>query len=253
MELPTQDPEEPSQVGESSRASGGLDSSEAGCEIQTRYEEWGPVVKAVETATRDAFPSSPPFSADTAAEFRSYWSHVFVGLRDSVLANPDIPEYLTSPPLKEFRIRWFDELDPLCCPYGDPDFMPSITIRRDTGVTKVDLVESLNAALYGESPATVYHQDSYDHSTPDGETDGEVVEPTTNDDVQDVIPNQGLLIYQSDWMIEGGGEDGRREVYTEIYAGREAPAIWLYCCSLDQFAEKRRAVEEEERKRDETR
>ncbi len=245
MASPPQDPKEPFQVGESSSASGESDSSsDAGSDIETRYEEWGPVVEAVQTVTRDAFPSSPSFSPDSAAEFRSYWNNVFVGLRESVLANPDINEYLTSPPSKKFLIRFFDEPDPTCCPCGHPDVKPSIKIKRDTGVTKVDLVESLNAALYGESPAAVYRRDLGNYRTPAGEMNGEGTELAENDNMQNAIQNQGLLVYSSDWMSGGRGKDGRREVYI----GRDDPAIWMYCCSLDQFAERRRAIEKAERK-----
>ncbi|KUI52629.1 hypothetical protein VP1G_00177 [Cytospora mali] len=116
-------------------------------------ETWRPT-------TREAFPPQPtlrPIRArhTGAASSRTYNSRV--------LADPTIPEHLTSPPSNTFAIALFTQRTPtargVCavCRMSSP----SLTLESDegAGLAKGDLVRGLMGYLYGREMPFVYDQD----------------------------------------------------------------------------------------------
>ncbi|KPM42465.1 hypothetical protein AK830_g4105 [Neonectria ditissima] len=174
-------------------------------------EKWQGVVSAIDAATREAFPSSPPFDSSPVA-FNSYWHGVFTSLHDSVMSDPKIPTFLTDPSVKKFTVTLFDERDALGCPCCLPDVDPNISLQNDTGVTKGDFIRGFNAYMYGESSPKIH------------EADGTKA-------AQDVA---GALVYATDWMSVGLDEEsGGKGVYDQ-----EEPNIVMYCCRPELFKEK---------------
>lgn len=193
-------------------------------------EKWNEAVEAVLAATRTAFPSSPAYDAASSGTFQSYWRGVFAQLHKQVTSDSHIPEYLTSPPCKEFVINVFGhgvdkDKDGFSCPCCLPWVEPSVKLQNEAGVTKGDLVKGLGEFLYGEGLPRVYIED---------------------EEANDVVPEEeergkrtGVLVHGADWMSEGGieSENGERYVYTGGWIGRPA-IIWMYCCQPGEFADK---------------
>lgn len=175
-------------------------------------EKWPKLVNAIVAATREAFPSSPPFHPASPFEFQSYWHDTFSRLRDSVLSDPDIPEIVTSPPVKEFDINLFSQKHALGCPCCLPDIESQLIIRNEAGVTKGDFIKGLADYLYGQSLPTYFGED------------------------ESCVESEAL-IYSTNWM--SGGKDketGLRTAFLKNPAdGPSKPEIWLYCCTWKEF------------------
>lgn len=188
-------------------------------------ETWNEAVDAVLEATRAAHPTSPPFDAASPGTFQAYWRGVFARLRDEVGAIPD--QQLTSPPSRVFWVNVFarDPAADPACPCCLPGVEPSVRLESDSGVTKADLVAGLGRFLYGGGPPRVYVEDA------EGE-DGLAPE-------EEEGQRKGVLVHGADWMSEGGGggDDGRKYVYTGGWIGRP-PMIWMYCCQWGEFRAK---------------
>ncbi|POS79386.1 hypothetical protein DHEL01_v202234 [Diaporthe helianthi] len=184
-------------------------------------EKWNEAVDAVLAATRTAFPGSPAFNAASPGTFQSYWRGVFARLHTQVTSDSHIPEYLTSPPCKEFVVNVFAQgganNQGYSCPCCLPWVEPSVRLENEAGVTKGDLVRGLGEFLYGEGLPRVYVEDE----------EGNDVIP---EDEEEREKRTGVLVHGVDWMSEGGTGGGG-------WIGRPA-MIWMYCCRPDEFAEK---------------
>jgi hypothetical protein len=181
-------------------------------------EKWHAITRLIGATTDEAFPSSPSFDAASPTAFQTYWRGVFEGLRKTVAADPDIPKYVTDPPIKGFQVRFFDEKHPGSCPCCLPEVPASIDLHKEDGVTKDDLVGAIAAHLYEEELPLVYQEAQ----------DGEV----KND--------KGLLIYSSNWMSGPRTEDGQRTAFVRHVArSHQIADITLYCCSKEEYLEKR--------------
>ncbi|EJT73042.1 hypothetical protein GGTG_09893 [Gaeumannomyces tritici R3-111a-1] len=202
-----------------------------------RRQQWADVASVINLAVRGAFPASPAFDAGDPGAFQAHWRAVFAWLHDCVAADAGIATQLADPPLRRFEIRILDDgggsasavsgvgacdddsgndSDIGCpCRLLPKTAAPSIVLRNDRGVTKVDLVRGLSRYLYGsDQPPLVYRQQG-----PAGRDD---CSPTAaaddNDDDPPLSQQRGpALPYEAGWM---GSYDG----------------IWVYCCPPDQFA-----------------
>ncbi|KAH7146353.1 hypothetical protein EDB81DRAFT_488569 [Dactylonectria macrodidyma] len=179
-------------------------------------EKWHQLVKAIETTTRDAVSDSPSFETSPPA-FRSYWNNVFTRLQDSVLLDPETPEFLTTPPTNNFTITLFQKSEAASCPCCLPNADASISLHNDNGVTKGDFIRAFKEYMYGEHSPQVYS-------------------PQVNSRPEFDVPKRemGALVHSSDWMSRVGGE-----VYNE-----ECPNIIMYCCEKEQFNEMTGAEDE---------
>lgn len=181
-------------------------------------EKWGPTVDAILAATKEAFPSSPRGSSDpepNREEFRQYWHGAFTQLLETVAADSAIPEHLTSPPVKKFVVKLFDERHSMCCPCSLPDVDPTIVLENSSGVTKLDLVRGLHDYLYGEASPGINTERVPDSSD------------------ADTLTVDTPLLYCADWMSCGSNDKGERlSYYTEV------PEAFMYCCPSGEFDEK---------------
>ncbi|KAH7134651.1 hypothetical protein B0J13DRAFT_86257 [Dactylonectria estremocensis] len=164
-------------------------------------ENWNPLVKAIEAITRDSVFDSPSFNSSPAA-FRSHWNDVFTRLQDSILLDPKIQQFLTTPPTNEFTITFFQKPEFAGCPCCLPH---SISLQNDNGVAKGDFIQAFKEYMYGEHPPQIYFSHRLDASKREMEA----------------------LVHSSDWMSGPGGG---------VYNG-ERPNIVVYCCEQEQFNE----------------
>jgi hypothetical protein len=183
-------------------------------------EDWSEVVSAVTDATKEAVRRSPPFNPRKPSLFQSYWSEVFNDLSARVATNSSIPEFLTSPPTKIFRINLFDNPSPMCCPCSLPDVETNIIVRNPNGVNKTDFVQALAEYMYGEDLPKIYRESS--------------------DRFEGESEHMAALVYESDWMSGGrdrtaGEERVRKFVYDHYEDEVRTPKIWLYCCRSKDF------------------
>ena len=176
-------------------------------------EKWRPTISAIMDATRNAAASSP--GVEQIDGFREYWRGVFTRLADEVDADSEIPRFLTEWPVKKFTVFLFEEQHPGMCPCCLPYVDESILLENPEGVTKRDLVTGLMEYLYGETgPPMVY------------------------DRAGDPTEMVGPVVYDRNWMTKGKNEGGE----PHAYSGRN-PKIWLYCCPLREFAERKETLQ----------
>lgn len=224
----------------------------------TTWETWDRAVAAMVTTTRRSHPFSPPFDLSDPAPFQSYWRGVFARLHEAVMADPNIPEHLTSPQppppppsstssssssptfsgdgegegggddvSQEFAVMFFSATDKSSCPCCLPEVEPGVLVRDGggggRGVTKGELVRAVGEYLYGAGLPRVYSAERV------GSGPGRVCVDSDEDEDEDVDMEEdgevrtGQLICSSDWMSLGGPE-GRKEAY-----GTFRHNIWLYC------------------------
>jgi hypothetical protein len=188
-------------------------------------EKWGIIVDAIIKSTRKAFSSSPAFDSASPAEFQSYWHGVFLGIRDSIASDPTMPEMLTSPSAKKFKILLFDAKHGLGCPCCLPNVDANIALENEEGVTKLDFIEGLAKYLYGSPTAlpTVYGRVMGNNA--DSEAD------------HSASSSAGTLIYAADWMSMGRQHGSDEKLAYVHYEDTMKPVlkIWLYCCEAGNF------------------
>ncbi|KAJ4316471.1 hypothetical protein N0V84_007827 [Fusarium piperis] len=214
-------------------------------------EKWQPMIDAIVEATKEAFPASPAFDASSPSTFQTYWRGIFTSLKDSILKNQEMPQYLTEPPLPTFNATLFDNRHVLGCPCCQSDSEPAIELEKDKGVTKEDLMDAIIDAMYGEALPKVFVElapmrddDDDDDDDDDEETaDAEIEsEDGSEDDIADtaVFTNDsGVLIYAYSWMSSGNNDEGERIMYGD------EPDVVLYCCRPDEFEKKTKSREKD--------
>lgn len=118
-------------------------------------EQWHQVAEAIKTTTWGAFQKGSSSFPSNAA-FRSHWYSIFTQLEESIISDQNIPEFLTSPPIKNLTITVVEMQDWLGnCPCGWlPDQETEIALQNDNGVTKGDFIRALKEHLYGEITET---------------------------------------------------------------------------------------------------
>ncbi|KAL6412669.1 hypothetical protein AUP68_03874 [Ilyonectria robusta] len=118
-------------------------------------EQWHQIADAIKTTTWKAFQKGSSSFPSNAA-FRSHWYSIFTQLEESILSDQNIPEFLTSPPIKNLTITVIEMQDWLgncpCCWLQDQE--TEIALQNDSGVTKGDFIRALKEHLYGEIPET---------------------------------------------------------------------------------------------------
>ncbi|CAH0055332.1 unnamed protein product [Clonostachys solani] len=195
-------------------------------------EQWEPLTDLILKTTKDAWDESPYFDASSPNVFQSYWQRVFSELHASVVADKNIPEYVTEPPVKGFDVDVFDQ-HPNCCPCDLPSAPQNIKIFRPDGVTKGDFIKAVGTYLYGDSPPRVY---SLEHGKP--------IQPT------------GVMVYHINWMSQRSSTGGNAAFPCYFARGHQIVSVVLYCCPKGDFFKNKGQVEaekEERRKRGEER
>ncbi|KAL6850708.1 hypothetical protein ACO1O0_007833 [Amphichorda felina] len=188
-------------------------------------EKWDRVVGAIDNATRDAFPASPPFDPSNPSTFQTYWHNVFSHVQDAVASDTSIPEFLTEPPVRRFTVSFFDGKHGLGCPCCLPEVDYGIDLQNDGGVTKNDLMRAFIEHVYGEETPQIYAQE-------DGEP----------------IDCGGVLVYTADWMSSGRNDDGGKIAYGSMFEPEDQIAcIFMYCCAPERYAENKKDGEPEAR------
>ncbi|VUC26802.1 unnamed protein product [Clonostachys rosea] len=185
-------------------------------------EQWRPLTDLILKKTKDAWEESPYFDASSPDVFQSYWWRVFSELHTSVVANKDIPEYVTEPPVKGFDVDFFDQ-NPDCCPCGLPSVPQNIKIFRPDGVTKGDFIKAVGTYLYGGSPPRVYSLDN-----------GKPVQPT------------GMMVYYINWMSQRSSAGGTAAFPWNFSRGHKIVSVVMYCCPKGDYLKTRMQVEREE-------
>lgn len=235
-------------------------------------ETWGEIVQKVTTTTETAILTTPIFDLSThngQAAFQSHWRGVFSTLEESIASDDSIPQYLTSPPVKNFDINLFTEDHHLHCPCCLPGVPPNIALENETGVTKQDFIKGLAGYLYGSDDKfpVIYSEDELekyeDHLVKEddkgcrvpgaggestvalGKGANEIAQP--EDEEEDWDDNWDVsryrfpaLVYMANWMSSGTA-NGQPVVYN--YHG-DCPQIWLYCCKGDEIGDKFRKEDE---------
>ncbi|KAK4041339.1 hypothetical protein C8A01DRAFT_34643 [Parachaetomium inaequale] len=228
---------------------------------QPLIEKWLPTLTALDKATEQAFPSSPqPDRADpkiinfTRAAFRLYWHVALTRLLDDIAADESIPHHVTSPSVNTFVVKIFDRPHQGCCPCSLPFVPPSIVVRNEEGVNKVDLVRAVRDYLYGEGarPVVYLEGDEEDYEDEDWEENGEDGDMGEGGDGDEDdgwgVKMRTPLVYTWDWMSGGRNEDGDPlSYYTEV------PQVFIYCCRAAEFERKQEELERERKKRQEER
>jgi hypothetical protein len=189
------------------------------------HEKWKPAIQAITAETASALNASPPFNASSPAEFQAYWRKIFGKMRDRVIGDATIPHYLTSPPVKSFRITLYSRQHQLGCPCCHPDVDPSIVLENETGVTKADLISGINNTLYGDTLPRVYLEPEPLYWTSAAD---EAKRPCIHDG--DFRDDSGVVVFSYNWMTAGNVGNGAARMY-----GDKASII-LYCCPPDQYA-----------------
>jgi hypothetical protein len=210
-----------------------VDNQSSGDKEEPIVQKWHDAVDAIQKTTREAFSASPAFDPSSPSTFQTYWHDIFARLRDSMLADPQIPQYLTSPPVPKFTITLFDVIHGLNCPCCHPDVGPNIVLENEEGVTKGDLINGFIQCMYGDALPRVYIEpEPLCEEEADASTGEEVEIPdgTYRDDA-------GMLVYSASWMSACGGQEGEAIAYSD------EPNIVLYCCPQDEY-EKRKKNDE---------
>ncbi|KAH6886325.1 hypothetical protein B0T10DRAFT_490987 [Thelonectria olida] len=203
----------------------GYDSSCSEDDEQDTFEEWGSLVDLIKDKTRDAFEASPQGADFSVEAFQGYWRDVFQQLAVSVKSSPNIPTFLTSPPVKKFTVTFFEEGHVGGCPCCLPDAKPGIVIANENGVTKDDLMEAFVDYMYGDGLPTIHSE-------------------------RGVGKKACALMHDVDWMSESTDkESGRRVMYGSwMELDDRVPKVFMYCCGPEKYAKKRAEEEEEEMK-----
>ncbi|KAF2753000.1 hypothetical protein EJ05DRAFT_229168 [Pseudovirgaria hyperparasitica] len=134
--------------------------------------------------------------------FQEYWQAVMKDVENLIASNEAIPDQLTNPAAKTFRIWVFkqDEDSLNSCPCCLPICGDDIVLKNNQGVTKVDLIRGISQYLYADVdkfPAL--------HCMDDGSTDA--------------LP---VASVEFNYMTNGGQDE------TCVLASHE-PGIWMYC------------------------
>ncbi|KAK4163908.1 hypothetical protein QBC43DRAFT_300866 [Cladorrhinum sp. PSN259] len=121
-------------------------------------------VKAITSAfTSSSVASSPSSSLSTASggwePFRKHWYDILSKILTQVEGDPDIPHFLTDPPVRKFQVKLYRSAH-LGCPCCLPILEPNIVIKRSKGVTKGDLVRAVRDFLYGREEPAVSNGDA---------------------------------------------------------------------------------------------
>ncbi|KAK0657885.1 hypothetical protein B0T16DRAFT_442454 [Cercophora newfieldiana] len=129
-------------------------------EEHATHARWDPVIKAILSATREAFPLSPslassPVTADQIEDeefrvFHAYWRDVFSCLLEKVNSDPSIPEYVTEPPRPKLSVMLYTRVphDEIPCTSLLPTVEENILLENPDGVTKGDFVTAVGRYLY---------------------------------------------------------------------------------------------------------
>ncbi|KAM7196274.1 hypothetical protein V8F20_007114 [Naviculisporaceae sp. PSN 640] len=240
-------------------------------------EQWVHIIDQVSLVTEDSFAGSPKdLDLTTPAgksAFQSYWRGVLTDLEKKIMANDNIPEYVTSPPCEYFNIYLFRRNGVKCddCPCFMPMPTPNIRVNNPDGVTKGDVIKAIGTYLYGsddemptifdEYPGGEYpgiYDDDDDDEEPEPELEKQpreqprprpeinIHEPLWGPDHMVLRYQFPALVYNFAWLNQG------EYVYPEDME-KGGPIIWLHCCTPDEFkakmekwAEARKAAEEEQ-------
>lgn len=212
------------------------------------FEKWRPMIDAIADATKEAFPASPPFDPSSPLTFQTYWRGVFTSLKDSILKNKEISQYLTEPPVSTCSVTLFDDMDVMGCPCCQSPSEPAIQLKNENGVTKEDFMNAIIDTMYGEELPKVFVEASpmyqSDDETDDADDDVESDNGSEDDEPEAAVfeNDSGVLVYTYGWMSAGGDYEWGTVMY-----GNE-PDIILYCCPPGEFEKLKKRVEKKTNK-----
>ena len=208
-----------------------VDGGDSDFEDTIIIEKWHDVITAIEETTEASFAASPPFDSSNPSAIQTYWNGVYRRLRDTLSADPNIPKYLTSPPVTKFTATLFNLEHRGRCACCHPAVEPNIVLENEGGVTTEDLLDAFVSCLYGEELPHVYVEPYPLSPAGDGsvkeEKDGLYEGDNRRGDDNGAVSG-GVLVYTASWM-SCGDVDGEAQAYSD------EPNILLYCCQPGDY------------------